>query len=82
VPPVLGWKGPQDKHKVTRRYISEDGKLRSPCCESIKSRSETVLHLPCLTSSDSISLVSTQFDSDGSSPKDITNNGQIIYPSS
>lgn len=58
MPPVLGWKGPQDKHKVTRRYIPEDGKLPSLCCDSIKYHLLTVSHLPYLTSSDSISLVS------------------------
>jgi hypothetical protein len=36
ISPVLGWKGPQPNHKVTRRYIPEDVKLRSLCCERIK----------------------------------------------
>jgi len=78
MPPLLEWKGPQHKHKVTRRYKPEDSKLHSLCCKSIKYHSLTVLHLPCLTSSDSISLVSTQFDSYGSSPTDIRNNSQVI----
>jgi hypothetical protein len=78
MPPALGWKGSQHKHKVTRRHIPEEGKLRILYCESIKSHSLTVLHLTRLTSSDSISLVPTQFDSYSSSRTDIRNNGQII----
>jgi hypothetical protein len=71
MPPILGWKGLQHKYEVTRRYMPEDSKLYSLRRESTKSHALTVLHLPCLTSSDSISFVSTQFDSYGSSPADI-----------